>query len=102
MRREQLDVLMKLPAIDLVLDPVIGEMNLVVEVRQIMLPCPVTDFVLVAAGSAVAVRAVTVVILQELLVLALQVSFEDDASDLKVRVLVSRTGFFLTKRRVEI
>ena len=40
--------------------------------------------------------------LQELLVLALQVLFEDDASDLEVRVLVSKTRFFLTKRRVEI
>jgi hypothetical protein len=27
---------------------------------------------------------------------------EDDASDLEVRVLVSKTGFFLTKRRVEV
>jgi hypothetical protein len=38
----------------------------------------------------------------ELLVLALQVLFEDDASDLKVRMLVSKTRLFLSKRRVEI
>ena len=101
-RREQLDVLVKFPAIDLVLDAVVGEMNLVVEVRQIVLARPVADLVLVAARSAVAVGAVAVVVLQELLVLALQVLFEDDASDLEVRVLVSKTGFLLAKRRVEI
>jgi hypothetical protein len=35
-RREQFDVLAKLPAIDLVLDSVVGEMNVVIEVRQIV------------------------------------------------------------------
>jgi hypothetical protein len=54
-RREQFDVLMKLAAINLVLNPVIGEMNLVIEVRQIVFACPVADLVLVAARSAVAV-----------------------------------------------
>jgi hypothetical protein len=102
MRREQFHVLMKLPAIHLVLDPVVWEMHAVVEVRQIVLACPVTDFVIVAARPAVAVRSVTVVVLQELLILALQVVFENDASNLEVRMLVSKTGFFLTKRRVEI
>ena len=83
-RREQLDVLVMFPAIDLVLDAVVGEMHLAIEVRQVVLARPVADLVLVAAGSAVAVRAVAVVVLQELLVLALQVLLEDDASDLEV------------------
>ena len=100
--REQLDVLMELPAIDLVLDPVVGEMNVVVEVRQIVLACPVTDLILVAARPAVAVRSVTVVVLQELLVLALQVLLENDASKRNVRMLVSQASFFLSKRRIEI
>jgi hypothetical protein len=39
MRREQFRVLVKLPAIHLVLDPVVRKMNLVVEVRQIVLAC---------------------------------------------------------------
>ena len=77
-------------------------MNLVVEVGQIMFARPVTDLVLVATRSAVAVGATAVGLLQELLVLALQVLLEEDASDLKVRVLVSKTGLFLSKRRVEI
>jgi hypothetical protein len=54
-RREQFDVLMKLAAINLVLNPVIGEMNLVIEVRQIVFACLVAHLVLVAARSAVAV-----------------------------------------------
>jgi hypothetical protein len=98
---EKLDVFVKFPPIDLVLDSVVGEVNLIVEVRQIVLACPVTHLVLVAAWSPVAVRSIAVVVLQERLVLALQVLFEDDAPDLEVKVLVSKTGFFLPKRRVE-
>jgi hypothetical protein len=101
-RRKELDVLVKLSAIELVLDSVVGKMNLVVEVRQIVFARPVTDLVLVATRAAVAVGATAVGLLQELLVLALQVLFEDDASDLKVRVAVSETDLFLSKRRVEI
>src|SRR6476659_9469736 len=51
-RRKELDVLMKLSAIELVLDSVVGEMNLVVEVGQIMFARPVTDLVLFATRSA--------------------------------------------------
>src|SRR5262249_3245476 len=101
-RREQLDVLMELPAIDLVLDPVVGEMNLVIEVRQIVIACPVADFVFIAARPAVAVRSATVVVLQELLVLALEILLANDASNLKVRMLVSQASFFLSKCRVKI
>ena len=100
--REQLDVLMELPAIDLVLDAVVREVHVVVEVRQIVLARPVTDFVLVAAGAAVTVRSVAVVVLQKLLVLALQVLLQNHASNLEVRMLVSKAGFFLMKRRVQI
>ena len=49
-RREQLDVLVKFAPIDLVLDAVVGEMDLLVEVRQIVFARPVTNLVLVAAG----------------------------------------------------
>ena len=77
-------------------------MNLVIEVRQVVLARPVADLVLVAAWTAIAVGAIAVGLLQELLVLAFQILFEDDAPDLEVRVLVSKTSFFLSKRRVEI
>jgi hypothetical protein len=96
--REQLDVLMELPASDLVLDAVIREVHMVVEVRQIVFARPVTDLIRVAARPAVAVRSVSVVVLQELLILALQVLLENDASNLEVRVLVPKTGLLLSKR----
>jgi hypothetical protein len=100
--REQLDVLVEFPPVHFVLDAVVGKVDLLVKVRQIVLARPVADLVLVAAWSAVAVRMVAIVVLQELLVLALQVLFEDDASDLEAVVLVSKTGFLLAKRGVEI
>ncbi len=77
MRREELDILMTFSAINLALDSVVGDMHLVVEVRQVVLARPVPHLVLVAAGSAVAVGVVAVVLLQEFLVLALQALFED-------------------------
>ena len=102
-RREKLNVLAKFAAIDLVIDSVVGEMEPGHRgLRQVVFARPVANLVLVAAWSAVAVGAIAVGLLQELLVLALQVLFEGDALDLEVRVLVSKTGFLLAKRRIEI
>ena len=98
----QFDVPVKFSPINLVLDPVVGKMNLVVEIRQIVFARPVSNLVLVAARSAVAVGPVAVGFLQKLLVLALQILFEDDTLDLEVRVLVSQAGFLLSKCRVKI
>jgi hypothetical protein len=92
MRREQLDVLVVFAAVNLVLDAVIGEVHLAIEVRQVVLARPVADLVLSAIRSSVAVRAVTVVVLEELLVLALQVLLESDASDLEIPMLVSQAA----------
>jgi hypothetical protein len=91
-RREQFDVLVKLPAIHLVLDSVVGKVNLVIEVRQIVLARPVAELVPVAGWTAIGVGAIAVGLLQEFLVLAFQILFEDDAPDLEVGVLVSKTG----------
>ena len=63
-----------------------------------MLPRPVADLVLATIGSAVAVGAVAVVVLQEVLVLALQIVLEDDAADLEIPVLISETVFLLPVR----
>jgi hypothetical protein len=101
-RREQLHVLVEFPPVHFVLDAVVGEVDVLVKVRQIVLAGPVADLVLVAAWSAVAIRVVAIVVLQELLVLALQVLFEDDALDLEAVVLVSKTSFLLAKRGAEI
>jgi hypothetical protein len=99
-RREQLDVLVLLAAIHLVLDAVVREMHLAIEVRQAALACPVADLVLAAVRSSVAVCSASVMVLQELLVLALEILLEDDASDLEIRMLVSEAGFLLAERRV--
>jgi hypothetical protein len=101
-RGEEFNVLVKFPAINLVLDSVVGKMHVVVEVRQVVIACPAVDLVLITTGPAVAVGAVAIVLLQEFLVLALEVLFEDDAPDLKVRVLVSKASFFLSKRCIQI
>ena len=99
-RREQLDVLVVLATIHLVLDAVVREVHLAIEVRQVVLACPVADLVVGAVWPSVAVRAISVVVLQELLVLPLEVLFEGDAANLKSRMLVSEAGFLLAERRV--
>src|SRR5262245_17782624 len=100
--REELDVLMKFPAVDLVLDSVVGEMHVIVEVPQIVVACPVADLVFITTGSAVTVGTVAVVVLQELLIFPLEVLFEDDASDLEDVVLFSEPSVLLPKGRVKI
>jgi hypothetical protein len=71
-RREQLDVLVALSSVRLVLDAVIGEMHLAVEVREVVFARPLANLLLIAIRSSVAIRSVAIVLLQELLVLALQ------------------------------
>ena len=100
--REQLDVLVVLASVDLVLDAVVGEVDLLIEVRQVVFARPLANLVLVAVRTAVAVGASAVVLLQELLVLALQVLLEDDAPNLEPVVLVAEPGFLLPVRRVEV
>jgi hypothetical protein len=95
MLREQLDILMMLAPVNLVLDAVIREVHLAVEVRQIVFACPLANLPLVAVRTAVAVRPAAVVLLQELLVLALQVVVEDDAPNLESAVIVAEPGLFL-------
>lgn len=43
MRREEFDVLVKFPAVDLVLDLVVGEMHLVVKLRQVVIARQAAD-----------------------------------------------------------
>jgi hypothetical protein len=54
-RCEQLDVLVAFATVDLVLDAIVGEVHLAIEVRQVVLACPVADLVLAAVRSSVAV-----------------------------------------------
>ena len=101
-RREHLDVLVAFAAVDLVLDAEVGEVDAVVEVRQVVFARPAADFLLVAVRSSIAVGAVAVVVLQELLILPLQILFEHDAADIDVVVLLSETGFFFAVRGIQV
>lgn len=57
---------------------------------------------LIAVRPPVAVGPAAVVLLRELLLFALQVVFEDDAPNREPVVLVSKPGFLLAVRRVEL
>ena len=84
------------------LDAVVREVDLAIEVRQVVFARPLANLVLVSVGAAIAVGASAVVFLEELLVLALQVLFDNDTPNLEPVVLVSKPGFLLAVRRIEI
>ena len=93
-RRHDLDVERVVAAVDVVLDPDVGELHVpLVVTRQVVLARPALDLQRVAVGPAVAVVAVAVPLLQELLVLGLQLVLQDDAVDVCVHV-VQAFGFF--------
>ena len=99
-RRHHLDVERVIAAIDVVLDPDVWELDMpLVVARQVVLPRPVLDLQRIAVRPAVAVVAVSIALLQELLILALQVVLEDDAVD--VRAFVAQALGFLDVGAIE-
>jgi hypothetical protein len=77
---EHLDVLMTVATIAVfVLDPEVWKMDLVIEVRQVMLHRPEADLILVAIGMTVVVVPLAIVLVQPLLVIPLQLVVENDA-----------------------
>ena len=77
---EHLDVLVIAATVAVfVLDPKVGEVDLVIEVGQVMFQCPRADFFLVALGMTVVAIASRVVRVQPLLIVPLQFVIEDDA-----------------------
>lgn len=82
MNGEHLDIQVLMPAIELlVFDADIREMNLFVEVRQVVLLCPLLDVALVAIGMTVVVVAVTIALVQPLLVITLELVVQDHSFD---------------------
>ena len=79
--RQDLDILVLVAAVDLVLNAKVGELHGTVDARQLVLAGPGFDLPAVAVRAAVAVGPVAVALLQESLVLALEVAFEDDTPD---------------------
>ena len=102
MRCEQLDVLVQFAPVDLVFDAVVREVDLPVEVRQVVVARPRPDLVLAPVGAAVTIGTSAVVLLQELLVLALQVLLQHDAPHFEPVVLGAEPGFLLSIGRVQV
>ena len=83
--RDDLDVLMIFPTVKLpIFDAQIRKMDLVVEVRQLVLVGPFPDLVIGPIGVAVVVLAVTITLMEPALVLTLELVIEHDPFDPRV------------------
>jgi len=77
-----LDVLLAgSPVLVLPLDPNVGKVYLLVEVRKMVRERPVLDLVRIPVRSSVTIRALAVSVLQEVLVVALQLEVQDDPAE---------------------
>jgi hypothetical protein len=93
MWRHHLHVERVFTAVDVVLDAHVGELDVALLVTgEVVLTRPIDDLVQAAVWAAVAVVAVAIAVLEELLVLALEVILEDDAVDVSALV-VQPLGF---------
>ena len=93
-RRHDLDVERMVASVDVVLDPDVWKLDVsLVVARQVVLRRPGADLVELAIGSAVAVVAIAIPLLQELLILGLELVLQDDAVDVRA-LLVQALGFF--------
>ena len=99
-RSDDLNVYVKISPIELVLDSQVGEMNALIEVRQVVLARPVLDLVRGSIRPAVAVRAIPIALLEEALVVAFELLLENDTADL--RALVSQARLFGPVRAVDL
>jgi len=91
---DDLDILMAVVPVQLVLDPKVGKMDAVVEVRQVVFMRPAFDFARIAIGPSIAIRSATISFLEPLLIFALERVVEDDSTDF--RALIAQP-FFLSK-----
>jgi hypothetical protein len=86
--RDDLEVLdLSAPVAVLVLDAHIGELDVLVLVRQSMRECPLTDLVDRPVGPAVTLPVSTVALLKETLVLTLQLVVKNDAANTTTPIL---------------
>jgi hypothetical protein len=71
----------------LIFDPQVGEMDLVIEVREVVLERPGLNLFRVAIGMAVVVIAVAIPLVEPLLIVALELVVEYDAIDARAALL---------------
>jgi hypothetical protein len=87
MARHDLHVERVFTSVDVVLDANVRELDVPpIVTRQVMLSCPVEDLIEAAARTSVAVVTIAIGLLEELLVLPLEIVFEDDAVDMRAIV----------------
>jgi hypothetical protein len=84
MARHDLHVERVFTSVDVVLNANVGELNMPpIVTRQFMISCIVENLIEAAARTSVAVVAIAIELLEELLVLPLEIVLEDDAVDMR-------------------
>jgi hypothetical protein len=102
-RRDDFDVLALPSAIGfLVLDADVGEVDLVIEVREVVFVRPFANLIGCAIRMAVVVVLVAVALVEPALVLALQLVVEDDALDVRTAVQETVLGLFVRPIDLEV
>jgi hypothetical protein len=97
---DDLNILVPVASVQFVLDAEVGKMHGVIEVRELVVACPVFDLARVAIGSSVAVRPAAVSFLEPFLVLALEFVVQNDAAD--VGALFAEPLLFSQVRAIEL
>src|SRR2546425_8515726 len=69
---------MPMMAIEVIFDPDVRKMDTIVEVRQLVFASPLLDLARIPIRPTVAVRAIAIALLQELLVLPFELTLHDD------------------------
>ena len=80
---DDFDAQVVMAALELVLEADVGKVHALIEVREVVLARPLLDLARVPIGPAVAVRAVAIPFLQELLVLPLELALHNDVPDVR-------------------
>ena len=103
MRGDNLDVLSLPPSVGfLILDAGVREMDLVIEVRQVVLVRPLPNLIGRTIGVAVVVVVVLVAHVEPALVIALQLMVEDDTLDMRAALQKTRFGLFVRAIDLEV
>jgi hypothetical protein len=97
---DHFDVLVPVAPVEIVLDAEVWKVDRLIEVRQVVIPRPLFYLAGVPIRSSVAVGASAIVLLQPLLILALELVVEDDAAD--VAALVAKPRLFAQVGTIEL
>jgi hypothetical protein len=103
MRRDDLEVFdLSAPISVLVLDADIRKLDVLVFVRQPVRQRPFPDFVGRAIGPAIAVPLLSIALLEEALVFALQLEVEDDSPDMATAISDHLRGSFVGPMKMRV